>query len=395
MLRRTVVAALAALALAPGAAAADTIVYQRGGDIRAVRPDGSGDRLVAQGAYAWPSAADDGTIAAVDAAGAIHRLTPKGVEIGAPLPTAATTATEDARAEPPTHVRISPDAQRIAYDELISDEATTLWTPFAATGLDFPGQSAGQEELESPSWIGSDRLLLSRDVAALGTDVSTFALYTVGGGDDSAADWFSDARSDWASSFEGTAARNGHRIAVLADDAPEYAGIPRRAELRIYEDLKPVCDIKLPAIENVGHASPTFSPDGTKLAWAEEDGIHIGTCGGTQSVIAEPGAWEPYWSASDDVVPPAGSGGDGAAGKLRLQVNVKRRPLRVKVTCSAACAVRIRLRHGGKVVASATRKLAKAGSVTVRLRPKVARGARLKLRVSAPGAATVSRALRR
>jgi hypothetical protein len=400
--RRIAVAALAALALAPATANADTIVYRRGGDIWIARPDGSGQRLVAQGSYAWPSEADDGTIAAVDGAGAIHRLTPRGAEIGAPLPTAATVATPDTPAEPPTHVRISPDGLRIAYDELISDAATTLWTPARATGLDFPGQTAGQEELESPSWIGSDRLLLSRDVAALGLGSATFALYAVGGGDDSATDWFSDARGDWASGFEAATARNGRRIAVLADDSAEFGGFPRRVELRVYDvdapggTAQPRCDIALPADESVGHTSPTFSPDGSRLAWAQPDGIHVaalaGACTAKHDVIAGPGALEPYWSPAAD----AGAGsGPGAAQRLALRVHVKRRPLRVTVACSAACSLRIRLGHAGRTVAAAKRKLKKAGAVTVRLRPKhVSRRARLRLQVTAPGAAPVSRVLR-
>ncbi len=128
----------------------------------AVRPDGSGQRRVAQGDYAWPSQADDGTIVAVDAAGTLHRMTPQGAPIGGLLPSQATNASEEDAVEAPTHVRISPDGKRIAYDIRTAGAATTLWTPADATGLDFPGQDAGQEELVAPSWIGSDRLLLSR-----------------------------------------------------------------------------------------------------------------------------------------------------------------------------------------------------------------------------------------
>ena len=127
-------------------------------------PDGTGQRAVTHGErrYEWPSMADDGTILAPDVTGWLHRLTPAGAALGAPLPTAAAVATEDAPAETPTHVRISPDGSRIAYDEAIDGDVTTLWTGRAT----FPNQSLGQEGLVAPSWIGNDRLLLSRDVSA-------------------------------------------------------------------------------------------------------------------------------------------------------------------------------------------------------------------------------------
>jgi Tol biopolymer transport system component len=105
------------LAVVP-AARADSIVFRRGSAVWIMAPDGSGQRALTGGerGYEWPSAADDGTIAAVDDAGRLQRLRPTGEPIGDPLPTAATNATEDVDAESPTHVRISPDGARIAYD---------------------------------------------------------------------------------------------------------------------------------------------------------------------------------------------------------------------------------------------------------------------------------------
>jgi Tol biopolymer transport system component len=126
-MRVLVAALLLLLAVAP-AARADTIVFRRGADIWRMAPDGSGQVALTGGErrYEWPSAADDGTIVASDETGRLYRLSRDDVEQGEPIPTAATVATEDAPAETPTHVRISPDGARIAYDEGIDGDVTTL-----------------------------------------------------------------------------------------------------------------------------------------------------------------------------------------------------------------------------------------------------------------------------
>ena len=169
------VAVLVALALWPSVASADTIVFRRDADVWAMAPDGTGQRAVTHGErrYEWPSMADDGTIVAPDVTGWLHRLNPAGIAVGAPLPTAAAIATEDTPAEAPTHVRISSDGSRIAYDEAIDGDVTTLWMDLAGA---FPNQTLGQEGFVAPSWVGNDRLLLSREVSAPAGE--TFALYT-------------------------------------------------------------------------------------------------------------------------------------------------------------------------------------------------------------------------
>ena len=164
---RVLVVLLVLLAAAP-AARADTIVFRKGTDVWRMAPDGSAQTPLTGGErrYEWPSAADDGTIVASDETGRLWRMTLDGVALGAPIPTAATVATEDTPAETPTHVRISPDGAKIAYDQVIDGDPATLWTPATATGLDFPGQSTGQPFQVAPSWIGSGALLLSKDVAS-------------------------------------------------------------------------------------------------------------------------------------------------------------------------------------------------------------------------------------
>jgi hypothetical protein len=105
------------------------IVFRRGTDIWRMAPDGSGQVRLTGGErrYEWPSAADDGTIVASDETGRLQRMSRDGVALGEPIPTAATVATGDVAAETPTHVRVSPDGTRIAYDEVIEGDPTTLW----------------------------------------------------------------------------------------------------------------------------------------------------------------------------------------------------------------------------------------------------------------------------
>jgi hypothetical protein len=426
-------AALLALVLAFATPArADTIVFQRHGDVWAVAPDGSGERAVTtSGGYAWPSAADDGTIAATGPNGGLYRFTPQGDPIGDPTPTQATFADEDLPAEPPTHVRISPDATKIAYDEVIDYAVTALWTPAGSTTLDFPNQLAGQEGLESPSWIGSAQYLLSRDVTFSDPDLATFALYDTDDGDDSAANWFSDDGAPWATGFDAAATRDGAKVAVVEDDAADNDGTPTRVALRLFTGTTFRCELPLGTDESYTGASPAFSPDGTRLAVAQADGIHVVSVGDLsncaaikQRTIGKPGDTQPYWTpaggSGGSTTGPGGGNGPTGTHKLTLTVKVRTHPRRaillgrgidVHVTCSAACRPRATLRlrtstarraHTRRIAGTVTKRLAAAGTVTLRVKVRgaVARGLRnlrrfhIHLIVSAPGAKAVSRTIR-
>src|SRR5690348_8483921 len=129
-MRRLVVLVL--FLLAAPAAHADSIVFRRGGDLWRMAPDGTAQRqLTSDATYEWPSAADDGTLLAADASGRLVRWSVAGT-VANVIPVAAS-GDEEAPTETPTHVRLSPDGARVAYDQAIEGDVTTIVTDAAAT----------------------------------------------------------------------------------------------------------------------------------------------------------------------------------------------------------------------------------------------------------------------
>jgi hypothetical protein len=288
----------------------------------------------------------------------------------------ATSTDEDAPTETPTHVRLSPDGVRVAYDQAIEGDVTTIVTGADAT----VAAPAGQDGFIRPSWIGNEQLLLSRDVS-FDSEGTTFSRYALGAG---VAPWFSDPGLSWATGFDAAASRDGSRLAVVADDSAESEGAPTRVVLRLYAGTTVRFELGLEAADTFASASPSLSPDGSRVAWAESDGIHVADCGG-ERVVTLPGAWEPYWSAYTEPK-------TADIPRLSLGLRVKERPRKARVrrlgvgmriTVSAPATVTVRVR--GKTV---RRAFDHAGTYTVRVKVRAAK--RYTVRVTAPGADAVS-----
>ena len=174
-------------------------------------------------------------------------------------------------------MRISPDGARIAYDQVIDGDPTTLWTPAAATGLDFPGQADGQAV---PGRAVVDR---QRRAAAeprrrvRRTRARRSRCYGIGGADGSGGPVVQRRRGDLGDRLRrrrlalrdadrGARGRRRRprrdaRRASSCGSSPPTRPAPRR---------RSAASSRSRPTDTYSSASPTFSPDGTRLAWAAE-----------------------------------------------------------------------------------------------------------------------------
>src|SRR3954452_13493076 len=116
--RLAVVAAAAAAALgaAVPAAHASSITYAKGNDIWISTPDGSRQVQVTNGAaaYAEPSQADDGTIAAVGEDNSIYRIAQSGTVLSGPVLTWLKYYGGQGFSVPYA-AKVSPDGSKVAF----------------------------------------------------------------------------------------------------------------------------------------------------------------------------------------------------------------------------------------------------------------------------------------
>ena len=243
--------ALAAGALLPLAAQADTLVFVKDGQVFVSDVDGSHARQLTTQAngWAWPSEADDGTVVVAggqqrvnadgtdsDGSSELYRLDQHGRQLGAPIPTFGSYSSPACPTYPPSSVRVSPDGQTIAYWILNcgSFDYSTYFTPASSTGLSFPHQTTGQMDYINPVWLDGNTLLVSHNGATFGPHQSLYG--TIAVADDSTAGGPVElGDSDSLTSFQATVDRAGDRLAFFEDDHPSFTdGKPRTAKLLLY-----------------------------------------------------------------------------------------------------------------------------------------------------------------
>ena len=153
---------------------------------------------------------------------------------------------------------------------------------------------------------------------------------------------------------------------------------------------------------------PTWSPDGTQLAWEEADGIHVasigdlGACASAARPLVIPGGADPDWGpatpnasgGSGTPTPPTPTGERPAGAKLRLALagwrgSVRKRPA-IIARCSAACTLTAKLTLQARTARKlklprtlATARASRAGTLTFRLSRKPKRRVDATLTVTA------------
>jgi hypothetical protein len=398
---RALTLATAALAVAPAAASADSIVFLKDYNVWLAAPDGSKlTQVTTDGTYERPylspSQADDGTIA-VSKGTEIVRLRQNGEVINRLDPPPLTDSVSHPVDGTPVDVAISPDGTKIAWSFVnyscpvgasCGARAVTGYT--AADHLTPPEQLSGALYTSNPSWAGNARTLSS---AGYGHQINVHDL----GPGTSDVHWFDDedifpnASNTDLSDAELT--RQGDKIALVRGYGDDTRLLTLKTNGAPPAVPSPVC-VTSPDKKIQG---PSWSPDGTALAVGDGDGITVlrnvpsddAQCESMQVSTVVPGGSEPDWGPADvNPGPRAGNPvpapGPAPSTPAAPALSVKAAKLKaalakgLKVTLTGVSGtVRVTASEKKRVVARGSAK-AKAGTAVVTIRFTKSAAKRLK-----------------
>lgn len=336
-----------ALLLAAGTASADSIAYVKDGNVWLTTPDGARQyQVTTDGGYSTVSQADSGKIAALRG-DRIVTLHPDGTPVRHDGTTRFEIRTPHSYTMPGTTFRgpfdpaISPDGMKIAYtwyytqygetpncnpstgcQTVYGRQGTNYISPDGTSPFDRPGWKE-QTGWVGPSWHQDGETLLSDPIQVGNDDV---VVHTPG--DESAglpgglSRWFTDNDAP-GGLRDGEMTRDKAALAFVSGDQNE--------EIRFYRAKGGYPTIPEPCFRLHGMtgrlSSPSWSPDGRTLTFADGAGVHVlplssfvSACPkvgpDTTTRLLIPGATNPDWGPAD--VPPArpidDGGGDHGGG---------------------------------------------------------------------------------
>jgi hypothetical protein len=415
-------AALATAVAAAPAAHADSISYIKDGDVHLTTPDGSRDHQVTTGGgYTYASQADDGRILALH--GKRLRLLDQWGTVKADFSPVADGTAGTITLSGPFDPVISPDGSRVAYGFYVQythgDPNCGLpggcWEGHLYAGTGYSPATGPADWSDpaftpnygwtDPAWIDGTRTLLSGPSSAY---LSQTGVDTLGDDKHEAAEWFSDHADGVQNLFDGELNRQGTGVAYVANSAGDA--------LRIYhvggapaKDNPPTGCLSAPS-RGSAWESPSWSPDGRRLAASDRSGLYVVDLAGIDAGCPDaatvkvqtiaPGGRFPDWGPADlpdpstrpaapaapaapsnatpnggaqPKVPAGGTKGQGVAERSVLTarvVKVAGRSITVKAVVPVAGRLAATAERKGKRIASAKPRAVKAGTTTLTLKLK-------------------------
>lgn len=397
-------------------AAADSIVYVKSGNVWLSSADGSRTQAVTTtGGYASASQSDDGKIIALHGK-RFHLLSRWGDVLADFSPVADGTA-GSITLTGPLDPAISPDGTKVAYGFYVQYKTgdPNCGKPGGCqqgqlfTGVGYSKADGGVEwstpgyrpqySWTDPSWIDSTRTLISSPTSGL---VSEAAIDTAGDGQD-AMQWFSDGRV--GNLYDGELNRQETAAAFIGNTEHDRL-LVYRVEGKPQANTDPLGCLDAPA-NGGAWSSPSWSPDGEKLAWAGPAGIYVAPLTGISAACPdasqirvntfEQGATSPDWGPAELPGPKpeqpkadtggtstgsgTNAGGNGATGgngsvdaakpavtftKTSLR-NALAKGLTAKVPCTGSGTVKVTAKKGRATVGSGTAKCT-SGTATVKVK---------------------------
>ena len=368
-----VVLAVVALA-APATAAADSIVFIKGGNVHLLGEQGS-LRLTDGGGYESPSMADDGTVVAIratDAGGSVvrhvHRMDLTGRLLNPPT---VAVPVDNSNYTGPLGAQVSPDGRLVAFHYFNRGAANPRpempRVAIAPTDRDLGdlGDIFAQGYYLNPSWIGSATIVL------FGTPgfIPNVQTYTIGS--EGIADWFDAPGVGHLGGGELSA--DGTRFAATVDGGSVLQLFGQSAPPPAAP--QPTC--RFSGAEGQFHR-PRWSPDGTELVWEQPDGLHVADvpaiddCPNIREGLIAAGGTDPDWGPAD--VP------------VQTKPVIQRYALAVavKLGCPSACRIVIRLVQKGRTISRRAKRLTAAGTARLVL-PKKGRKGKATLLIAVDG----------